>query len=164
MPHPDFQALVDSLLPFAKSLLSEHGDFHPFGAIMASDGAIQWIAADTGEEFPSAQILIEAMTELIKDKAASEEIRAATICYNAVTIPPGEVVKTDVIGFSVEQRSGESVSIFLPYVKRETGHVDYRDMFAFEKTNEFFSSSMGVDEHRKPCDGQTDGNRKSCGN
>jgi hypothetical protein len=145
MAHPDLQALVDSLLPWAKSLLTEQGDFHPFGAIMASDGRIRWVAADTGEDFPSGQILIDTMTKFIKGEAASHEIRAAAICYDARTIPPGAMVKTDVISFSLERLWGESISMFFPYEKREDGEVRYGEMFVTERGREFFSNSPTSD-------------------
>jgi len=112
---------------------------------MASDGGIQWIAADTGKEFPSAQILMEMMTELIKDKAACDEIRAAAICYDARTVPPGGAVKIDVISFNLECLLGESISVFLPYEKRENGEIRYGEMFAAEKTRQFFSNSSTAD-------------------
>ena len=145
MAHSELQALVDSLLPFAQSLLSAHGDFHPFGAIMASDGGIQWIAADTGEEFPSGEILINLMTELIKDRAASNEIRAAAICFDARTIPPGAAVKTDVISFSLEHHLGESINMFLAYGKRDDGEIQYGDIFVTQKARQFFSHSPAAD-------------------
>ena len=64
--HDDLQALVDSLLSFAKSMVSEHGSFNPFGAVMYPDGSIQWVAVDTGEEFPASQALIDGMTGMIR--------------------------------------------------------------------------------------------------
>jgi hypothetical protein len=126
-------------------LLIKQGDFHPFGAIMASDGGIRWIEADTGEDFPPGQIPIDMMTELIKEKAASDETRAATICYDARTIPPGSTVKTDVISFSLERLLGESISVFLPYEKRDDGVIQYGEIFVTEKTRQFFSNSPAAD-------------------
>ena len=32
---PDFQALVNAVLPFAPEQLSKHGGFHPFGAALS---------------------------------------------------------------------------------------------------------------------------------
>jgi hypothetical protein len=141
MAHPDFQSLVDSLLPFAQSLLSKHGDFHPFGAVMDTDGSIQWIAADTGEEFPPAQTLIDTMTRLIQEKAALNEIRAATIGFDALTIPPGMEKKVDAIGLSLENQLGESISVFLPYEKQDHGEIQYGEMFVTSKARRFFVES-----------------------
>jgi len=140
MAHPDLQSLVDSLLPIAQSLLRNQGDFHPFGATMDSDGRIQWIAADSGAEFPEAQTLIEMMTELIKKKACALEIRSAAICYDCLTVPPGDNVKTDVIGFNLERYSGESISIFVPYLKVDD-EPQFRAMCATPKAAQFFPPS-----------------------
>jgi hypothetical protein len=141
MAHPDLQAFVDSLLPFAKSRLSEYGEFHPFGAKMASNGEIQWIAADVGEEFPPGQLLIDTMTEVLREMAAAGEIRAGAICYDCRTTPPGEIAKTDAVAFSLEHLLGESISLFLPYVNRGAGVVQYGNMFATQKRAEIFSQS-----------------------
>ena len=145
MTHPDLQALIDSLLPFAQSLLSKHGDFHPFGAIMASDGGVQWIAAATGEESPSGQIPIDMTTESIKAMAAAEEVRAATICYDARTIPPGATAKADVIAFSLECLLGESIGAFLPHESGDDGEIEYGEMFVTQKARQFFSSASAAD-------------------
>jgi len=109
---------------------------------MAPDGAIQMIAAHTGDEFPPAQTLIDTMSELIKEKAASDEIRAAAICYDAFAMPPGETVKTDAVAFNLEHRSGESIGAFFPYVKGENGDCDFnREVFVVKRTVQFFSKS-----------------------
>jgi hypothetical protein len=138
MASPDLQALVDSLLPFAQSRLNEFGEFHAFGALMASDGEIRWIAADVGEEFPAGQLLIDTMTETLKAMAASGSIRATAICYDARTNPPGQAGKTDVIAFSLEHWLGESLSVFFPYRKGSSGGTEYGSPFAVEKTPQIF--------------------------
>jgi len=71
MGHPDLQALYDSLLPFTKKLLSEHGGFNPWAAVKSSTGEIQWIGADNGEQFPEAQALIDILTETIQRQSPS---------------------------------------------------------------------------------------------
>jgi hypothetical protein len=136
--HRDLQALIDSLLSFARSMVSENGSFNPFGATMYADGVIQWVAADTGEEFPSSQVLIESLTETFKGMAASGDIRAATICYDALTVPPGETVKADVIGFALEHRSGDCITALIPYVRRENKDVECRELFTVERSPQFF--------------------------
>ena len=109
---------------------------------MYTDGEIQWVGVDTGEEFPLSQVLIDSLTEIFKEKAASEEIRAATICYDARTIPPGEAFKVDVISFALEHRSGDSISAFLPYVRKENKDVQYSELFTVERSPQFFLESI----------------------
>ena len=138
MAHSDLQALLDSLLPFAQSLLSKYGDFHPFGAYMGTDGEIKWVGVDAGEEFPEGQLLVDTLTEMFKKQADSDEIRAAAICYDSLVIPPGKKNKTDAIAFSLEHRSGESISVFVPYLKGNDGDVQYSELFAVSRELQFF--------------------------
>lgn len=136
--HSDLQALIDSLLSWAKSMIGENGSFSPFGAVMYADGSIQWVAADTGEEYPSSQVLIDMLTEMFKRMAASGEIRAATICYDGLTIFPGESVKIDVISFALEHRSGDSSTALRPYARKEDEHVEYGEFSTIERPQQFF--------------------------
>lgn len=108
---------------------------------MYADGSIQWVAADTGEEFPSSQFLIEMLTEMFKRMAASGEIRAATICYDGLTIPPGESVMIDVISFALEHRSGDSTTALLPYFRKEDEHVECGEFSTIARPQQFFLDS-----------------------
>ena len=136
--HSDFQSLIDSLLSFAKSMVSEHGSFNPFGAVMYVDSQIQWVAADTGEEFPASQVLIDSMVAMFKESAEAGDIRAAAICYDGRAIPPGAASKMDVIGFALEHRSTDSIGAYIPYVRKENGDVEYSEMYAIEREPQFF--------------------------
>jgi hypothetical protein len=136
--HIDFQSLIDSLLSFAKSMVSEHGSFNPFGAVMYVDGQIQWVAADTGEEFPASQVLIDSMVAMFKESAEAGEICAAAICYGGRAIPPGAASKMDVISFILEHRSADSIGTYIPYVRKENGDVEYSEMYAVERAPQFF--------------------------
>jgi hypothetical protein len=116
MAHPDLNSLFDAVLSFAKLMLNEHGEFYPFGATMSPSGEITNVGAKVkGDHHPRSQTLIDLLTEAFQQKAASGQIRAAAICYDARTIPPGETNKTDAICCGLEHRSGESVDVFIPY-------------------------------------------------
>lgn len=119
-------------------MVSEEGSFNPFGAMMHADGAIQWVAADSGDEFPASQELIDILSKTFKEMVGSSDIRAATICYDALAVPPGRTVKTDAIGFALERRSGDSVTALISYVRRENKDVDYGDLFTVERSPQFF--------------------------
>jgi hypothetical protein len=45
MAHPELDALFDTLLQFAQTMLREHGAFYPFGVIMTSSGEIRHVGA-----------------------------------------------------------------------------------------------------------------------
>ncbi len=111
---------------------------------MTVNGQIQWIAAHDGEELPPSQTLVDMMTGAMKICAAAGEIRATAICYDALAIAPGESSKTDAIGFSLENRAGESISVYLPYAKKGGGEIQYGIMFATRKPAQIFSTPSVV--------------------
>jgi hypothetical protein len=54
------------------------------------------------------------MTKLIREKAYAFEICSGAICYDCLTVPPGEGAKIDAIGFNLERYSDESISVLCP--------------------------------------------------
>jgi hypothetical protein len=91
-----------------------------------------------GDDHPPSQPLIDLLTETFKNQAAKGELRAAGICYDGRTIPPGENKKFDAVCCSLEHYSGETVEVFVPYVKAAEGHIQYREIFAAKRTGQFF--------------------------
>ena len=63
-------------------------DSNPWGATMSSTGEIQWVGADSGEEFPDAQVLVDMLTETFQRQSPSGVLRAIGICYDARVVPP----------------------------------------------------------------------------
>lgn len=58
MAHPDLNQLLNSLLPFAKRRLAEHGEFYPFGSTMKPDGEIVAVGVHDGDEHPLHRALL----------------------------------------------------------------------------------------------------------
>jgi hypothetical protein len=138
MAHPDLNSLFDTAVSFAKLMLSEEGEFYPFGATMSPSGEITNIGARVErDDHPPSQTLIDLMTETFQKRAASGEIRAAVICYDGRAIPPGETTKADVICCGLEHRSGESVDVFMPY-KRTGRSFQFGETFASRRIAQFF--------------------------
>jgi hypothetical protein len=82
--------------------------------------------------------LLDLLTETFKKQAARGELRAAGICYDVLTVPPGEHQKRDAICCGLEHFSEETVDVFVPYVKAADG-VHYGEMFAVKRTMQFFA-------------------------
>jgi hypothetical protein len=145
MAHPELDRLFDMLLPFAKTMLLDHGEFYPFGAYMSSSGEIQWVGAKMeDDDHPPSEPLIDLLTETFKNHAARGGLRAAAICYDVLTIPPGEDQKRDAICCGLEHYSGETVDVFVPYVKALDG-VQYGEIFAVQRTPKFFGNYQSVE-------------------
>jgi hypothetical protein len=139
MAHPELDALFNTLLPVAQMLLRKYGGFLPFGATMSSSGEIRHVGAKIeGDEYPTSQPLLDLLTETFEKQAAKGELRAAGICYDVLTVPPGEDQKRDAVCCGLEHYSGETVGVFVPYVKTADGDVQYGEIFTAKRTAQFF--------------------------
>ncbi|MDE3201678.1 MAG: hypothetical protein KGN79_12240 [Acidobacteriota bacterium] len=143
MAHPDLNELLNALYSAAENLLTKNGEFYPIGAFMASDGAIQFVGVMDGDnEHPSSQSLIDSMTAIFQQSARQGALRAAGICYDALTIPPGKNRKQDAMCCSLEHSHGEAVEVFRPYTKTQNGQIQFDDIFATRRTPHFFCEPL----------------------
>ena len=139
MAHPELNALFKTLLPFAQTMLREHGEFYPFGAVMTSSGEIQQVGPKMeDDDHPPSQPCIDLLTEAFKKQAKKGELRAAGICYDVLTVPPGEVEKRDAVCCCLEHYSSETVDVFVPYTKTADGGIEYGEIFAAKRIGQFF--------------------------
>ena len=131
MAHPDYEALLNVLHPFAQQMLEEYGEFHPFGAAMQEDGKISMIGAQQeGEEYPKAEDLIATLESGLYEEAEQGLIKASGICVDVRVLAPGGTEKTDAVQTSLEHREDKAVKVFLPYTKNSTRKVHYGDIFS----------------------------------
>src|SRR5262245_56902618 len=139
MSRPDLDELLNALFPFAQQMLQKRGAFYPFGASMGIDGQVVSVAGYSGTEHPEAQEMIDFLTVSLRQEAASGQIKAAGICIDARTIPPGQTEKTDAILARLEHRDGEAIEVLLPYRKGLLGKVKYGEIFATAGTPRVFA-------------------------
>ena len=139
MANSDLNELLNALLPMAEMLLRKQGEFHPIGATMLSNGEIRHVGAKIeGDDHPPSQSLIDLLTESFQKEATAGKLRAAGICYDVLTVPPGKHQKQDAICCGLEHCLGEAVNVYEPYVKTEDGNFQYDEIFAAERTPQFF--------------------------
>lgn len=145
MSHPELNNLLNAAVPFAKHMLSEDGEFSPFGVVMKMDGAVSIMDVfaglddgDTGTGRLSPHEIIDLLTKSYRQKADAKTIRAAGICYDVRTIPPGQTDKCDAICVSLEHQDGEAVDVLLPYKKASFGRMAYGSGFVCPRDRSFF--------------------------
>lgn len=130
-PNQEAEQLIDATLPFAKQMLHEHGEFHPFGAIMrTSDDIVQIAAEDPFTDTPEAATLIESMKCDLRDRADAGELRAYAIVFNVKITPPDDSGKSDSVQIHVEHQEGYCAEVFFPYTISEPGEPDFGSTFA----------------------------------
>ena len=131
MAHPDFETLLNELLPFAQQTLDKQGGFYPFGAAMDRDGKVNYVMAQPDDnENPAPQDVIDLLVDGFRDRVPKDGLKAIGICFDGRVVPPRESTKSDAISFRFEHMSGEAVRVFLPYRKTLSGRVEYGELFA----------------------------------
>ena len=141
-PKSQCQDLLNAVLPFAKKMLSEHGEFYPFGASMKPNGQVVQAAAYDGQEHPPSQALIDLIRESFRADAKKGAIIASATVYNVRTIPPGGNSKTDAVAVELDHRDSYSVVVLIPYAL-SPGSVQFGQTFAQRGKFEIFGQHGG---------------------
>ena len=134
----DVEALMNEWVVFAKRMLSEHGEFHPYGAAMKFDGEIISIAGHTGEEMPPSQELIELLRIGFQQEAANGEYKATALFYDVRTTLPNSTQKTDAIAVALDHTDSYSAIVLHPYQIVNEQYV-FGDLVAIKGENRVFS-------------------------
>ena len=110
----DREQLIDYLLGFAKLMLKDSGAFHPFGAKITATGELVAVGADSGQEQPPAQDLIDLLLGAFRSEAHLGKVRAVGFCVDTRAVPPGRTERSDAVCVRLEDAK-EAVAIFYPY-------------------------------------------------
>jgi hypothetical protein len=138
----DRDQLIEYLLGFAKLMLKDSGAFHPFGAKITSAGDLVAVGADSGEEHPPAQDLIDLLLGAFRSEAGLGEVRAIGLGLDTRVVPPGTNEKTDAVCLRLED-SKEAMELFYPYVLIEDGPPAFGEMFAQRMEPSVFGKGTG---------------------
>ncbi len=140
MANPDFEQLLNVLLPFAQQMLSKYGEFYPFGATIDVSGKTAFAEGYTGSDKPESLECIDLLSGGFKKQAEQGEIRTSAICYDVRTIPPGQTEKVDAICIAFEHNSGEAINVMVPYRKGFIGRIKYGELFACKGEQKAFGT------------------------
>jgi hypothetical protein len=114
MPQKQCESLM-TLLPFAETVLRDHGEFRPFGGVVDNTGITRmiggWANADCCRPVEVIHYLRNGM---IRDAQAGQ-IVATAILYDAMAIPPGLHENASVITVEVCHRAGFALTVVFPY-------------------------------------------------
>lgn len=139
MAHADLDRLMDFCIRFAQGMLAKQGAFYPFGALVKSTGELQPLAVDSGQENPLPQALVQELTAALQNLAARGEADALALCYDSRLSAAGpQKSETEAIAVDLEHRDAESLIVYLPYGKDDSGKFTYDDPVAVKKPRKFF--------------------------
>jgi hypothetical protein len=111
----DTEALMNAVLPFAERMLTQHGEFFPFGAAMKPNGEIVNVAGYDGRERPASNDLIELLNDGFCKDAKNGRYKATAVVYDVRVTLPNTTTKSDAIAVSLDHRDSYSVLVLLPY-------------------------------------------------
>lgn len=132
------ERLMNEILPLAKKMLQEYGEFHPYGGYMKPDGEIVHVGVEDLEtEYPKAIDLIYILRNSLQKKARANQCKATAIVLNIGVKAPGSGSQNDALQVSLDHIDGYSVEVFFPYqvINRE---VVYGEIFAQEGKHVIF--------------------------
>jgi hypothetical protein len=114
-PHADCQTLLNSVLPFAYQMLTQHGAFYPFGGAMQPDGKIAAVGADIGTERPDAREMAGFLKGAFTAAAKKGEYKATALVTDTTFTYSSTGKKTDAISVSLDHRDNYSMVVIIPY-------------------------------------------------
>lgn len=99
------QKLMDSVLPIAEKLLTEHGEFFPYGGAMTPEGNIVNVAAYDGDEHPPYLKVIDMLHKAFHTAAKNKEYKTTALVYDVrVQLANGE--PSDALAIELDHESG----------------------------------------------------------
>lgn len=137
-PKQEVEKLMNELVPFARRMLDENGEFYPFGGYMKLDGAIVHVGVEqAGINKPKSADLLQLLKRSFQERARNAECRATAILVDVRIIPPGVSQKSEAIQVSLNHQDGYTAEVFYPYRKEIDGIV-YGRIFAQKGDGEIF--------------------------
>src|SRR5258706_3903789 len=123
-------ALINELLPLARKMLREYGEFYPYAGYIRPDGKIVELGADDPDaDRPKSKDLIYALRTSLQELARAKQIRAGAIVFNVAVNVPTSGRRSDAIEICVEHADGYSAEGFYPY-ELANKEIVYGDAFA----------------------------------
>jgi hypothetical protein len=96
-------------------MLTNYGEFIPFGATMKPDGKEAMVGGGTGEEHPKSRDVIDLLQQSYRAQGAEGKIICSALAYDIRVVAPGTSTKTDAVAIDLDHRDGMSVTVFYPY-------------------------------------------------
>lgn len=139
-PKQEAEKLMNEILPVAKRMLRQHGEFLPYGGYMKPNGEIVHVGAkDPETDRPKSMDLISILRNSFRRMAKNKECIVAVTVFDVVVTIPESNRKSDAIQVSVDHIDNYSADVFFPYQIIED-KVVFGEIFAQEGKHEVFES------------------------
>jgi len=135
-PKEAVELLMNDGISFAKRMLSEYGEFHPYGRVLGADSKIVVVAVNDVNEYPIGAEYLQLLEDGLRDKASKDGDMAIATFAN-VPLRGKNAEPNEAIQVSLEHISGYSVNVYYPYSINE-GDVKYGDLIAMTRAPNIF--------------------------
>jgi len=131
MPN-DFQELVDNCHHMSEELLvSQDGEFYPFGAQIDVMGEFAFMHYSDGDEFPLSQTKIDNLRNYFDKEIRLNKIRSYSIAFDCLVKTEKLSEKTDAIAIEcVSVISNQKTVYYFPYVMASSNEVSFGESWA----------------------------------
>ena len=132
---------MNAMLSLAEKMLSQHGEFYPYGGYMKLDGTIIDVGADDPDTSrPKSKDLIYILRSSFREIASTNQCKAVAIVFDVAVNLPNSNRKSDAIQVCVDHADGYSAEVFFPY-QIVNNEIVYEEIFAQEGRHEIFGNS-----------------------
>jgi len=128
-PKEEVERLMNDGIPFAKTMLSTHAEFYPFGRALTPGREIQWVSATDGTGYPPSQVLLDLLIEAFRRGAHEGKYAAIALFFDVRILDPHTGHKTDAVQVALEHQLGYCADVFFPYSLAK-GSVTFGQLFA----------------------------------
>lgn len=134
MINPDFDRLLNAVIPIAQAMLKDLGAFIPFGAFTTREGEVQLAGGAGDPSHLETGEIVEMYLEAFRQSAGDGNFTSTALCVDVRIQVPGRLEKTDAIQIMLEHSGGEALNAFMPYEKHEHAEITYAPIFATPRT------------------------------
>ena len=135
----DYNALLESLMPFAEQMLKKHGEFFPFGAAVRPSGEVAAHEADLGQEQPPSEQVVNLLVQAFQNESREGKVRAVGICFDGRITQDDKPV--DAVILNLEHVSGHASKIAVPYTKGFFGKLRFGEMIVARGEPQVFGAA-----------------------
>lgn len=140
------QSLLTYCVDFATTMLSDSGEFYPFGAALDPTGQVKAVGAHNGEEHPKPTELYGLLSEAFAREASSGQIIGAALAANVDVPTQFSSPFPDAVRVALEGADFSRL-IYWPYQISRKGlfkkqvEVRFSKPFAVETAPQFFKAA-----------------------
>ncbi len=129
------ELLLSSGMDAVKSMFIEQDGFHPIGKLLTPSKEVESVLVDLGEDYPEGAILVDAITDFLKERAEKGEILASAIFFDARV----GAERKDAVVASLEHSNDYSVMVVHPYTLDLNQNPVWEEPIAWEGQRNVFT-------------------------